>query len=56
MLAMLLIVLAFLAIVQQQRGPKMRPYPRAQQPEHTIPRLLEVHRMHFGYVRILGTQ
>ena len=42
-LALLLIVLAFLAIVQQRRGPKMRPH-RAQQPEHTFPLLLEVYR------------
>ena len=39
-LALLIIVLAFLAMVQQRRGPKMRP--RVQQPEHTLPRLPEV--------------
>ena len=43
-LALLLIMLAFPATVQQQRGLKMRPH-RVQQPEHTLPRLPEVYRM-----------
>ena len=36
-LALLLIVLAFLAKVQQRRGPKVRP--------HTLPRVPEAYRM-----------
>ena len=35
---------AFLAMVQQRRGPKMRPH-RVQQPGHTLPRLPEVYRI-----------
>ena len=37
-LALLLIVLAFFSMIQQRRGPKMRPH-RVQQPEHTLPHL-----------------
>ena len=43
-LALLLIALAFLAMVQRRRGPKMRPH-RVQQPEHMLPRLPEVYRI-----------
>ena len=51
-LALLLILLAFLAKVQQRRGPKMRPH-RVRQPEHTLPRLPEVYRMPItGFLRI----
>ena len=41
-LALLLIVPAFLALVQQQRGLKRRPH-HVQQPEYTLPRLPEVY-------------
>ena len=43
-LALLLIVLAFLTMVQQRRGPKMRPR-RVQRAQHTLPRSPEVYRM-----------
>ena len=56
--ALLLIVLAFLAMLQQRRGPKMRPH-RVEQPEHKLPRLPEVYRMpitvppHSGYAAVV---
>ena len=43
-LALLLIMLAFLTMVQHRRGLKVWLH-GAQQPKHTLPRLLEVYRI-----------